>query len=218
MAGLKEIRIRIASVKTTRQVTSAMKIVSAAKLKKAQDAIYQIRPYANKLHGILSSISSSLGESEDSVYTDQREPEKVLIVLISSNRGLCGGFNTNIAKTAAKLVQEQYESQLDLGNIEFLCIGKQGMRQLKYHEFEIADNKNDLRIREKGISNEKLEKITADDVAVYEDPFAYFADVINNRTEMEPFSPYSLENNVLVVKILDAARQSAREGKTVYLK
>ncbi len=144
MAGLKEIRIRIASVKTTRQVTSAMKIVSAAKLKKAQDAIYQIRPYANKLHGILSSISSSLGESEDSVYSDQREPEKVLIVLISSNRGLCGGFNTNIAKTAAKLVQEQYESQLDLGNIEFLCIGKQGMRQLKYHEFEIDDNKNDI--------------------------------------------------------------------------
>jgi F-type H+-transporting ATPase subunit gamma len=78
MAGLKEIRIRIASVKTTRQVTSAMKIVSAAKLKKAQDAIYQIRPYANKLHNILTAISSSLENSEDSVYTQQREPEKVL--------------------------------------------------------------------------------------------------------------------------------------------
>ena len=144
MAGLKEIRIRIASVKTTRQVTSAMKIVSAAKLKKAQDAIYQIRPYANKLYGILTSISSSLEEAEDSVYTIQREPEKVLVVLISSNRGLCGGFNTNIAKTAAKMVREKYSSQLDKGNVEFLCIGKQGMRQLKYHGFEVADNRNDI--------------------------------------------------------------------------
>ena len=73
MAGLKEIRIRIASVKTTRQVTSAMKIVSAAKLKKAQDAIYQIRPYATKLQGILRSISASLDEGSDSVFTMQRE-------------------------------------------------------------------------------------------------------------------------------------------------
>lgn len=144
MAGLKEIRIRIASVKTTRQVTSAMKIVSAAKLKKAQDAIYQIRPYANKLHGILTSISSSLEETEDSLYTKQREPEKVLVVLISSNRGLCGGFNTNIAKTAAKLVLEEYQKQDDQKNVEFLCIGKQGMRQLKFHGFQVADNRNDI--------------------------------------------------------------------------
>jgi F-type H+-transporting ATPase subunit gamma len=144
MAGLKEIRIRIASVKTTRQVTSAMKIVSAAKLKKAQDAIYQIRPYANKLHGILSSIGSSLEDSEDSVYTNQREPEKVLIVLVSSNRGLCGGFNTNIAKTGAILVQHKYSNQLSRGNVKFLCIGKQGMRQLKYHEFKVTDERNDI--------------------------------------------------------------------------
>jgi F-type H+-transporting ATPase subunit gamma len=144
MAGLKEIRIRIASVKTTRQVTSAMKIVSAAKLKKAQDAIYQIRPYANKLHGILTSISSSLEEAEESVYTHQREPEKVLVVLISSNRGLCGGFNTNIAKTAAKMVKETYSTQLRKGNVKFLCIGKQGMRQLKYHGLPVAENRNDI--------------------------------------------------------------------------
>ena len=144
MAGLKEIRIRIASVKTTRQVTSAMKIVSAAKLKKAQDAIYQIRPYANKLHGILSSISSSLEETEDSLYTKQREPEKVLLVLVSSNRGLCGGFNTNVAKSAAKLVLEKYQTQAEKQNVEFLCIGKQGMRQLRYHGFRVTDNRNDI--------------------------------------------------------------------------
>lgn len=144
MAGLKEIRIRIASVKTTRQVTSAMKIVSAAKLKKAQDAIYQIRPYANKLKGILSSLSASLENGEDSVYTQQREPEKVLIVLISSNRGLCGGFNSNISKNAAKLVHEKYSRQLGLGNVQFLCVGKKGMMQMKYHGMKVVDNKNDI--------------------------------------------------------------------------
>jgi len=144
MAGLKEIRIRIASVKTTRQVTSAMKIVSAAKLKKAQDAIYQIRPYANKLKGILNSISASLENSEDSIYTVQREPEKVLIVLISSNRGLCGGFNSNISKFSAKLVNEKYSLQNERGNVHFLSVGKQGMRQLKYHGMKVVDNKNDI--------------------------------------------------------------------------
>ncbi len=144
MAGLKEIRIRIASVKTTRQVTSAMKIVSAAKLKKAQDAIYQIRPYANKLHGILASLSASLENSDDSVYTQQREPEKVLIVLISSNRGLCGGFNSNISKFAAKLVNEKYSVQHGLGNVHFLTVGKQGMRQMKYHGMNVIDNKNEI--------------------------------------------------------------------------
>lgn len=144
MAGLKEIRIRIASVKTTRQVTSAMKIVSAAKLKKAQDAIYQIRPYANKLYKILASLSASLESTDDSVYTKQRDPGKVLIVLVSSNRGLCGGFNSSISKVAAKLVNEKYSIQLAKGNVSFLCIGKQGMRQLKYHGMKVADSKNEI--------------------------------------------------------------------------
>src|SRR6056297_908836 len=98
MAGLKEIRTRISSIKTTRQVTSAMKMVSAAKLKKAQDAILQIRPYTDKLHQILVSLSTNLIESKESVYTTPREPEKVLIVFITSNRGLCGGFNINLSK------------------------------------------------------------------------------------------------------------------------
>jgi F-type H+-transporting ATPase subunit gamma len=144
MAGLKEIRIRIASVKTTRQVTSAMKIVSAAKLKKAQDAIYQIRPYANKLHGILASLSASLESTDDSVYTQQRDPEKVLIVLISSNRGLCGGFNSNISKVASKFVNEKYGTQFKKGNVNFLCLGKQGMRQLKFHGMQVTDSLNDI--------------------------------------------------------------------------
>jgi F-type H+-transporting ATPase subunit gamma len=166
MAGLKEIRIRIASVKTTRQVTSAMKIVSAAKLKKAQDAIYQIRPYANKLKGILSSLSASLENGEDSVYTKQREPEKVLIVLISSNKGLCGGFNTNISKNAVKLVHEKYSRQFKIGNVQFLCVGKKGMMQMKYHGMKVVDNKNDIF---NALSFENISIVAMDLMKLFED-------------------------------------------------
>ncbi len=144
MAGLKEIRTRIASVKTTRQVTSAMKMVSAAKLKKAQDAILQIRPYANKLHQILTSLSTSLENVEDSVYTQNRMPKKVLVVLITSNRGLCGGFNTNISKKAVELVNTKYSKQLQLGNVAFIAIGKQGARQLKHRGMNVTGDKNDI--------------------------------------------------------------------------
>ncbi|MGQ7869037.1 ATP synthase F1 subunit gamma [Sunxiuqinia sp. sy24] len=144
MASLKEIRTRISSVKTTRQVTSAMKMVSAAKLKKAQDAILQIRPYADKLHEILSSLGSSLENSEDSVYTQQRKPEKVLLVLVSSNRGLCGAFNSSIAKMAYDLAITKYPKQLQSENLDFLIIGKQGEKFLKLKRMPIAGQANDL--------------------------------------------------------------------------
>ncbi|HZH73095.1 MAG TPA: ATP synthase F1 subunit gamma [Mariniphaga sp.] len=145
MAGLKEIRTRIASIKTTRQVTSAMKMVSAAKLKKAQDAILQIRPYADKLHQILVSISESLRENPgESVYTADRVPEKVLIVLISSNRGLCGAFNANIAKKAIELVKVKYNLQHEAGNVDFLCIGKQAEKHVKMKGMKIVESHHEL--------------------------------------------------------------------------
>ncbi|MBL7973022.1 MAG: ATP synthase F1 subunit gamma [Prolixibacteraceae bacterium] len=144
MANLKEIRTRITSVKTTRQVTSAMKMVSAAKLKKAQDAILQIRPYAEKLSELLSSLSASLENSENSVYTVQRNPEKVLIVVISSNRGLCGGFNSYITKTAMVLAKTKYGKQLKAGNLDFVVVGKQAGKILNSYNFRVAEDKNHL--------------------------------------------------------------------------
>jgi len=144
MAGLKEIRTRISSVKTTRQVTSAMKMVSAAKLKKAQDAILQIRPYADKLHEILVSISSNIYEVEDLVFIKPRDPEKVLVVLISSNRGLCGGFNLNIAKKAVNMVNTKYKMQHKLQDVDFLCIGKQGERQVKLRGMNVVRSEHDI--------------------------------------------------------------------------
>lgn len=144
MANLKEIRTRITSVKTTRQVTSAMKMVSAAKLKKAQDAILQIRPYAEKLSELLSSLSSALDNTADSVYTVQRNPDKVLIVLVSSNRGLCGGFNSYITKKAIFLAKTKYKKQLNSGKLDFIVIGKQAGKILRSYQITVKGEKNYL--------------------------------------------------------------------------
>lgn len=119
MPSLKEIRNRITSVGSTMQITSAMKMVSAAKLKRAQDAITQMRPYANKLQEILSNLISTLDLSENA-YSDHRDEKNVLIVAITSNRGLCGGFNNNVIKKVTHLVNETYASK----NVKVICLGK----------------------------------------------------------------------------------------------
>ena len=144
MANLKEIRTRITSVKTTRQVTSAMKMVSAAKLKKAQDAILQIRPYAGKLAGLLSLISSNLENADNSAYTLKRNPEKVLIVVISSNRGLCGGFNSYVTKKAISVAKNTYAKQLKAGKLDFIAIGKQAEKILRSYNYHSVSNHNQL--------------------------------------------------------------------------
>ncbi|EAR02738.1 ATP synthase F1 subunit gamma [Maribacter sp. HTCC2170] len=120
MANLKEIRNRISSVSSTMQITSAMKMVSAAKLKKAQDAITAMRPYANKLTELLQSLSASLDADSGSTYADNRPINKVLVVAITSNRGLCGAFNTNIIKQCATLTDESFGGK----QVDFVAIGK----------------------------------------------------------------------------------------------
>jgi F-type H+-transporting ATPase subunit gamma len=144
MAGLKEIRTRIATVKTTRQVTNAMKMVSAARLKKAQDAIMQFRPYAEKMHHLLTLLRANMENTDDSVFTRPGKGKKVLMVLISSNRGLCGGFNINITRKAADRVQDAYPYLIDEGNVDFLAIGKQGEHQLKHYGCNMKENRNEL--------------------------------------------------------------------------
>lgn len=121
MASLKEIRIRINSVNSTMQITSAMKMVSAAKLRRAQDAITQMRPYAEKLQDILVNVSASLGdEAEGSNFGVQREVKRVLLVAITSNRGLCGAFNNNVIKKVSLLINEKYSGK----EVKVLSIGK----------------------------------------------------------------------------------------------
>ena len=124
MPNLKEVRIRIASVKSTQQITSAMKMVAASKLRRAQNAILKMRPYAAKLKDILQNLSASLNSSDANVYSQQRSAEKVLLVVITSNRGLCGAFNTNILRTATQRIQAEYAKQLQSGNISVMTIGR----------------------------------------------------------------------------------------------
>ncbi|SKB51483.1 ATP synthase F1 subunit gamma [Maribacter arcticus] len=120
MANLKEIRNRISSVSSTMQITSAMKMVSAAKLKKAQDAITAMRPYADKLTELLQNLSASLEGDSGSVYADNRIVKKVLIVSITSNRGLCGAFNTNILKQSVNLAENVHAGK----EVDFIAVGK----------------------------------------------------------------------------------------------
>jgi len=139
MPNLKEIRNRISSVKSTMQITSAMKMVSAAKLKKAQDAITAMRPYADKLTELLQSLSASLDADSGSKFAEQREVNNVLIVAITSNRGLCGAFNSNIIKEVTRLSNESYSDK----NVTLLTIGKKG-NDILSKTFDVVGNHNEL--------------------------------------------------------------------------
>lgn len=127
MANLKEIRNRIASVSSTMQITSAMKMVSAAKLKKAQDAITAMRPYADKLTELIQNLSSTLEGASQNPYTQIRDKQNILIIVITSNRGLCGAFNSNIIKKTRQLIDKEYAQQ----NTSLITIGKKGSEVLE---------------------------------------------------------------------------------------
>lgn len=140
MANLKEIRSRITSVGSTMQITSAMKMVSAAKLKRAQDAIVKMRPYANKLTELLESLSASLDSSDGGVFSTKREISKVLIVPITSNRGLCGGFNAYIIKRVYELINDHYKNK----EISILSIGKKSSEHFSKNNFNIIGSHDEL--------------------------------------------------------------------------
>jgi F-type H+-transporting ATPase subunit gamma len=145
MANLKAIRIRIASVKSTRQITSAMKMVSAAKLRRAQDRIVRLRPYASKLHEILVWLSQSLADSEiENIYAHVSPPEKILLVIVTSNRGLCGAFNSTVIRETRRIVSEKYTEQFNKGNVTFLTIGKHGFDFLKKLKVKMLPEQNNL--------------------------------------------------------------------------
>ena len=120
MANLKEVRERISSVKSTQQITKAMKMVSAAKLRRAQNAIVQVRPYSNKLNDMLKNILSNLDGDVDSSFGVEREIKKALVVVVTSNRGLCGAFNNNVIKSANATIETKFSGV----DVEILCIGK----------------------------------------------------------------------------------------------
>lgn len=148
MANLKEVRTRINSVNSTMQITSAMKMVSASKLRKSQSAITSLRPYASKLKEIMQDLSSSLLTSSESVYAkkhkDNAEDEKILIIPVASNKGLCGIFNGNIIRETIRFVNDECLIQLEKGNVDILCISKKVEEALKFKKITTIGNENSL--------------------------------------------------------------------------
>jgi F-type H+-transporting ATPase subunit gamma len=145
MAGqLKEVRNRIKSVQSTQQITKAMKMVSAAKLRRAQDAIVQMRPYAKKLQEMLSNIvSSSEGDSSMALATE-RAVEKVLLIVITSDRGLAGAYNANVIKLAKQTIKEKYAAQFAKGNVTIWGIGKKGFEHFQKNNYKVSDDHKDI--------------------------------------------------------------------------
>ncbi len=145
MSGaLKEVRNRIKSVQSTQQITKAMKMVSAAKLRRAQDAITQMRPYAQKLQEMLSNIVSNSDGDVNLALAAERPVEKVMIIVVTSDRGLCGGYNSNLIKLARQVIKEKYASQQAKGNVYILPIGKKGYEHFTKAGFKVVDKYWDI--------------------------------------------------------------------------
>ncbi|AOW21047.1 ATP synthase F1 subunit gamma [Urechidicola croceus] len=169
MANLKEIRNRITSIGSTMQITSAMKMVSAAKLKKAQDAITEMRPYAEKLTELLQSLSSTLDEGATGDYSAQREVSKVLIITVTSNRGLCGGFNSSVIKGATKYIEANYSGK----EVDILAIGKKG-GDLLAKQYNVIETNTEI-----------FDKLTFDNVAqIAEKVMSLFVDGTYDKVEL----------------------------------
>jgi F-type H+-transporting ATPase subunit gamma len=142
MPSLKEVRIRIASVGTTQQITSAMKMVAASKLRRAQDAILQLRPYVSKMQEFLKNLASVL--SEDNPLIKEQEPDKILMVVVTSNRGLCGAFNATVIRSALNHAKETYGSQLHQGNVHFLTVGKKGGDYFIRNKYSVLERQDEI--------------------------------------------------------------------------
>jgi len=144
MASLKEVRNRIVSVNSTQQITKAMKMVSAAKLRRAQDAIHQMRPYAKKLAEMIATVSAQTEAGAENPFTEVREIKNALIIVVTSDRGLCGAFNANVGKATMALIQEKYAYLQSSGNVEILSLGKKGAEYLSRRGYKVNDAHTDI--------------------------------------------------------------------------
>ncbi len=159
MSGaLKEVRIRISSVQSTQQITKAMKMVSAAKLRRAQDAITQMRPYAHKLQEMLGNIVSGSDSDISLNLATERQVEKAMVIVVTSDRGLCGGYNSNLIKLAKQVIKEKYAAQHAKGNVTILPIGKKGYEHFVKNGYKVVDTYWDIFT---GLSFEKVQAAAA---------------------------------------------------------
>ncbi len=189
MANLKEIRNRITSIGSTMQITSAMKMVSAAKLKKAQDAITAMRPYSNKLTELLQNLSATLDGESGGVYATQKEVHKVLVVVVTSNRGLCGGFNSSVTKQTIETIENRYNGK----DVDIYAIGKKGNDLLTKSHTVIANKStifDDLTFSNVAEIAQELMDLFAD--GTYDEitiVYNKFKNAATQITEVEQFLP-----------------------------
>ncbi|SFN49788.1 F-type H+-transporting ATPase subunit gamma [Paenimyroides ummariense] len=210
MANLKEIRNRINSVSSTMQITSAMKMVSAAKLKKAQDAITAMRPYAEKLTELIQNISATLEGDAAGVYAEQREVNKVLLVVITSNRGLCGAFNANVIKATRTLIDTTYAGK----NVDVLTIGKKGYDLVGKTETVFA-NRSDLFdaltfVNVEAVAQQIMDAFiegTYDKVELVYNQFKNAATQIVLTEQFLPLKPIETESNVATDYIYEPSKE-----------
>ncbi len=199
MANLKDIRTRIESVNSTKQITSAMKLVSAAKLRRAQEAITQMRPYADKLNQILENLMSGLKDDEKNVYGAVREEKRVLLVLITSNRGLAGGFNSAVTRMAENLIKTNYAEHLKNKNLYFVAIGKKASDFLRTRELKMISSHNELYDE---LTFDNVEPVVADIMQKFTGKRFDKVELIYNQFKnaavqiltREPFLPVLLDN------------------------
>lgn len=191
---LKEVRNRIRSVQSIQQITKAMKMVSAAKLRRAQDAILQMRPYAQKLQQMLQNIVSNSNGDADMSLADQRPTEKVLLVVITSDRGLCGAYNMNLIKLAKQTIREKYQEQFDKENVTIMPIGKKGYDHFTRHNFKVNKGYRDLFLN---LSFEEVQKASAEVMKDFLDKqydvveiiYSQFKNAVTQIFQVERFLP-----------------------------
>ncbi len=215
MANLKEIRNRISSIGSTIKITSAMKMVSAAKLKKAQDAIVAMRPYANKLTELLQNLSATLDIDDGGVFTEQRDVNKILLVAITSNRGLCGGFNSSVIKEVRNIITTKYADK----EVSVLAIGKKG-NDLLAKEFTIYANRSevfdDLTFKNVAAIAEDLmiqfTEGTFDKIEIVYNQFKNAATQILTEEQFLPILPPNTENTTNSEYIFEPSKKEIVEG------
>jgi len=194
MASLKEVRNRIVSVNSTQQITKAMKMVSAAKLRRAQDAISQMRPYAKKLTEMISTVSAQAEAGQSNPFTEVREVKNALIVVVTSDRGLCGAFNANVGKATMALIESKYADLHASGNVTVVSLGKKGGEYLGRRGYKIDDTYTDIftrlnfsNVRE--IGEKILTDFTEKKFDVVEVLFNYSKNVATQIIETEQLLP-----------------------------
>jgi len=212
MASLKEIRTRIASIGSTQKITSAMKMVSASKLRHAQHALSNLKPYSEKLSSILQNISSSADSFDGNPLFVERKPENVVLIAITSNKGLCGAFNSNVIKEVHRVAHEKYEKQFREGKLKLICIGKKAIEQLQ-KKYEIIYANETLT---DAPNFEEIAKITSGLVTDFTERKIDKMSVIYNSFVNPATQKIMFENYLPVVKVKEKSSKNINYANYIF--